>query len=120
MKKYISVSEYDYTLYPALDYTFIESACEPCDCPTMREIVNRHIRGLDTGVVTYDGYDDEYQHMVEPGMDYFDVADMHRREVDRLQLLESQVMADENLTSAKPHVPQNESDEESEPSEQIK
>lgn len=120
MKNYVSVCDYDHTKYPKTDYTSVESVLEPCDCPTMREIVSRHICGLDTGVTSYDGYDDEYQHIIEPGMDYFDVADMHRREVGRLKDLESQAMAEKNLTNAKPFASHDESDEESDTSEQIK
>lgn len=102
MKSYVSVANYDWESYPVLDYTDIPSVTEPSDCPSMREIVERHIRGIDPGVTVYDDYDEEYQHLVQPGMDYFDVADMHRSEVEELNSKASRAMADKNLTDAEP------------------
>lgn len=120
MKKYVSVATFNWLDYPGVDYTDILSVTEPCDCPSMREIVARHISGLDPGVSIYDDYDDEYQHLIEPGMDYFDVADMHRNEVNRLQSLDSQAMAERNLSSSQPTHTSEVSEEEGDTSEKKK
>lgn len=76
MKKFISSAAY--LPSPGRSFIGVVDLCEPDECPTMREIVERCVRGLSPGVRLYDEYSDD-EPLFQPGMDLFDLMDEQRR-----------------------------------------
>lgn len=72
-RKYISVASY----VPSLgeSYIGVPSVTEPDDCPTMRQIVEKFVRGIQHTCSIYDEYDDS--NPIE-FVDYFDLMDQKR------------------------------------------
>lgn len=68
--KYISVS--DYVPFDGEFYTGVIDMCEPDDLPSMRTIVERHVKGIAYSGIVYDEYDDG-DPLCQPGDDIFDV-----------------------------------------------
>lgn len=65
-------------LYEGEDFTDVPSLTEPGDCPTMKQIVERFVRGIDPGVSVYDDYDED-EPVLPPGGEIFDLLNEELR-----------------------------------------
>lgn len=75
MKKYLNVAYYQ--VVPREDYTGVVDQCEPTNMPTMRQIVERFVQGLDYNDGSGSYYDDEPD-VMDGHVDLFDLMDEKR------------------------------------------
>ncbi|UDN67553.1 hypothetical protein [robinz microvirus RP_42] len=70
-------------VYKGKSFVGVESALEQCECPSVRQILHRHVTGMPMFLNRYDEYDDS-EPIIGNGIDEFDLMDTQIRRQEEI------------------------------------